>query len=112
MALLIVNGGLLGLEVDDTGYFVYANGRVNADGFFDKVEFKTKLIPYKGDDSWIEPTLEKMKQCLDKETMPPVGRAAMGGVCEFCSYAKQRTELTLAAIKTAAKDKKEPLVVN
>lgn len=87
-----------GLKVADTGYFVYANGRVDADGFFDKIEFRTKLIPYKGDDSWIEPTLKKMKQCLDNDTMPAVGEAAMGGSCEFCHYARQRTELTLAAI--------------
>jgi CRISPR/Cas system-associated exonuclease Cas4 (RecB family) len=89
-----------GFKVSDTGYFVYTNARLDVDGFDDKLEFKTKLIPYTGNDSWIEPTLRKMKDCLEGE-MPPVGTAAMGGECEFCTYAKARTELTLKALKTA-----------
>jgi hypothetical protein len=88
-----------GFVVSDTGYFVYTNARLDVDGFHDKLEFTTKLIPYIGDDSWIEPTLEKMKAVMDSETMPAVGMAAMGGDCEFCIYAKKRTELTLAALK-------------
>lgn len=87
-----------GYEVSDTGYFVYTNGRMDLDGFFNKVEFKTKIIPYVGDDAWIEPTLKKMKICMDGD-MPAVGTAAMGGECDFCSYARQRTMLTLDALK-------------
>jgi len=84
-----------GFKVNDTGYFVYTNARFDLDGFNDRVEFKTKLIPYKGDDSWVEPTLGKMKKCLEDDKMPPVGEAAMGGPCDFCEYARQRTELTV-----------------
>lgn len=91
-----------GFKVSDTGYFVYANGRLDLDGFFDKVEFRTKIIPYKGNDSWVEPTLVKMKKCLDGD-MPPVGKAVMGGECEFCTYAKKRTELTLEHIQNKRK---------
>ena len=87
-----------GFKVSDTAYFVYANGRLDAEGFFDKVEFKTKIIPYKGSDKWIEPTLAKMKACLEGD-MPAVGTAAMGGECDYCSYAKARTELTLKSLK-------------
>ena len=87
-----------GFEVNDTGYFVYANGRVDLDGFNDRVEFRTKIIPYTGSDAWVEPTLEKMKKCMDGD-MPPVGTAAMGGPCEFCEYAKSRTKLTLEAVR-------------
>ena len=32
---------------------------------------------------------------MENDDMPPVGRAAMGGPCEFCEYAKARTKLTL-----------------
>ena len=84
-----------GFKVNPTGYFVYTNAKFDLDGFGDKLEFETKLIPYKGDDSWIEPVLIKMKKCLDNEKMPPVGKAAMGGECDFCAYAKARTQLTL-----------------
>jgi len=88
-----------GFEVNDKGYFVYANGRVDVDDFKDRVEFRTKLIPYKGNDSWVEPTIQKMKKCMDSETMPPVGKAAMGGDCEYCLYAKARTKLTLDSLQ-------------
>jgi CRISPR/Cas system-associated exonuclease Cas4 (RecB family) len=84
-----------GFEVSDTGYFVYTNARLDVDGFGNHLEFFTKLIPYKGSDKWIEPTLVKMKACLDNDDMPPVGNAAMGGPCDFCTYARARTELTL-----------------
>ncbi len=83
-----------GLKVSDTGYFVYANGRLDLDGFFNKVEFRTKIIPYTGSDAWVEPTLVKMKDCMEGD-MPPVGISAMGGPCDYCTYARQRTELTL-----------------
>src|SRR3954471_6981713 len=54
-----------GFQVSNTGYFVYTNGRFDLDGFADKLEFRTKVIPYTGHDSWIEPTLQKMKASLE-----------------------------------------------
>jgi CRISPR/Cas system-associated exonuclease Cas4 (RecB family) len=89
-----------GLKVDDTGYFVYTNGRLDLDGFYNKLEFKTKLIAYTGSDSWVEPAIMKLKECMDGE-MPKVGTAAMGGECEHCAYARARTKLTLAHLQKA-----------
>jgi CRISPR/Cas system-associated exonuclease Cas4 (RecB family) len=83
-----------GLDVSDTGYFVYTNARIDLDGFNDRLEFTTKLIPYTGSDAWVEPTLVKMKNCMEGD-MPPVGQAAMGGECDYCTYARKRTELTV-----------------
>lgn len=88
-----------GFKVNDTGYFVYTNGRFDLDGFNDRMEFRTKVIPYRGRDNWIEPVLERMKACIESDDMPPVGMAAMGGPCDFCSYARARTELTLKHFK-------------
>jgi hypothetical protein len=90
------------LTVADTGYFVYANGRLDMDGFFNKIEFKTKLIPYTGKTDWIEPTLAKMKACLEGE-MPPMGQSIMGGECEHCAYARSRTALTLNSLAARKK---------
>lgn len=87
-----------GLTVNPTGYFVYTNGRLDVDGFYNRVEFRTKLIPYIGKTEWIEPTLEEMKACLEG-AMPPVGTAAMGGPCDFCTYARERTRLTVEALR-------------
>jgi len=89
-----------GLKVSNTGYFVYANGRLDLDGFNNRVEFRTKLIPYTGNDAWVEPILIDIKKCMEGD-MPPVGKAAMGGDCEFCTYARQRTELTMEALRAA-----------
>lgn len=83
-----------GFTVSDTGYFVYTNARMDVDGFDDRLEFVTKLIPYTGSDAWIEPTLKKMKACLEGN-IPAVGLAAMGGACDFCLYAQARTRFTL-----------------
>lgn len=91
-----------GFAVSDTGYFVYTNARIDVDGFGDQLEFKTKLIPYTGSDAWVEPTLLKMKETMDGD-MPPVGAAAMGGECDFCSYARKRTELTIKALQSKKK---------
>lgn len=90
-----------GFTVSDTAYFVYTNGRMDLDGFNNRIEFKTKLIPYKGNDSWVEKTLVKMKKVMDGD-MPAVGQAAMGGECDFCLYARQRTELTLKALQNGS----------
>jgi CRISPR/Cas system-associated exonuclease Cas4 (RecB family) len=88
------------LVVNDTGYFVYTNGRLDVDGFNDRVEFRTKVIPYTGSDAWVEPTLIKIKACMDSDDMPPIGDDIMGGPCQYCSYARSRTELTLKALQT------------
>lgn len=87
-----------GHKVSNTGYFVYATGDASKPGFDDKVEFVTHVFPHVGSDGWVEKTLIEMKRCLDGD-MPPVGQAAMGGDCDFCTYARARTELTLEAIK-------------
>lgn len=94
-----------GFAVSDTGYFVYCNGRLDLDGFNNRVEFKTKVIPYTGNSGWIEGTLQKMKTCMEGD-MPPVGRAAMGGPCDFCTYARQRTELSLRALQQTRRRQK------
>lgn len=90
-----------GLRVSDMAYFVYTNGRMDLDGFNDRVEFKTKVIPYKGNDAWVEPTLQQIKDCMEGD-MPPMGVHIMGGDCEFCTYARQRTELTLKELQKRA----------
>jgi CRISPR/Cas system-associated exonuclease Cas4 (RecB family) len=95
-----------GFEVNPTGYFVYANGISDADGFFNKVEFRTKIIPYKGNDEWIEPTLVKIKDCLEGEMPNGIGKAVMGGDCEYCMYAKARTQLTINHLANKSKSKK------
>jgi hypothetical protein len=86
-----------GFEVLPTGYFVYANGKFDADGFNDTLTFETTLVPCKGDSSWIEPTLHKIKECLDNETFPE-----SGAKCEFCPY-REASGKKLLALHTKKK---------
>lgn len=73
-----------GFKVSDTGYFVYCNGLKNKDVFDNKLEFKTKLIPYKGNDQWVEPTLTDIKDCLMSDTTPDPSEN-----CEYCKYVSE-----------------------
>jgi CRISPR/Cas system-associated exonuclease Cas4 (RecB family) len=88
-----------GFAVSDTGYFVYATGNPGKDAFDGVVEFETHVFPHAGKSDWVEQTLLDMKTCMESDTMPAVGTAAMGGPCEFCTYARSRTELTLKALQ-------------
>ncbi|MFT4532252.1 MAG: hypothetical protein ACI9T8_000263 [Candidatus Saccharimonadales bacterium] len=85
-------------DVSDTGYFVYATGTQDRDGFNDKIDFETNVFPHHGNSDWVDQTLLDMKACLEGD-IPAVGTAAMGGPCEHCEYAKSRTLLTLEALK-------------
>ncbi len=68
-------------KVDKTGYFVYANASKDQDSFDDTLIFETTLVPCEGDNDWIDETLLKIKETLDKEDIPPSGRE-----CEYCPY--------------------------
>lgn len=69
------------LEVNDTGYFVYANGKRDREAFDGKLEFDVKIIPYTGSDKWVEDTLLKMKKCLDADEIPKSSKN-----CAYCDY--------------------------
>ncbi len=65
----------MGFDVSETGYFLYVDG----DRFTDRdflsahealMVFKTTLIPYTVDVSWIAPTLKKIKATLDAGARP------------------------------------------
>jgi hypothetical protein len=70
-----------GFQVSNTGYFVYCNGDRSSENFGEVIKFKVKLIPYVGDDSWIEPELIRARRCLE-QTVPP----EPVDDCKQCSY--------------------------
>lgn len=77
-----------GFNVSKTGYFVYTNGRIDLGGFFNKVEFLTKVIAYEGDDSWVEPAILSIKETLESEVAPD-----RNPNCDYCSYVEARVNL-------------------
>lgn len=70
-----------GFRVSDTGYFVYCNGDTSPDRFDAKLKFEIKIIPYSGNDSWVEDHLFKIKNTLDQEHIPEHSSS-----CDYCSY--------------------------
>ncbi len=82
-----------GLKVSDTGYWLYCNAMKDGKVFDKKLEFELTLIEEQIDDKWVEPALLDIKECLENE-MPKNSET-----CEFCAYAKARTQLTLDAVK-------------
>lgn len=91
-----------GFSVSDVGYFVYANASAENAAFDGKLEFDVTLVPCKGDISWIEPTLEKIKDCLTSEALPTSSTS-----CEYCSYraaAGKKLQAIHAKTKAAHKE--------
>lgn len=77
-----------GFKVSTTGYFVYANAGKNREKFDGKLEFTLSLLPYQGDDNWIEPTLGEIKRALDSDQVP-----AASASCEYCRWRKSQEKL-------------------
>lgn len=72
-----------GFRVSTTGYFVYCNGITDKAAFDAKLEFDIKLLPYVGDDSWVEGTIKKAITTLQKDSLPDSGED-----CDYCKYRK------------------------
>lgn len=76
-----------GYKVSDTGYFVYCNGDTDKAAFDAKLEFAITIIPYKGDDSWIEGKIIELHKCLNSDTIPEANPD-----CDYCTYFKARED--------------------
>lgn len=70
-----------GFTVSDTGYWVYANAATDKDAFDAQLEFELTLVPYQGDDSWVEGTLHDIKACLESPELPEAHPD-----CDYCAY--------------------------
>jgi RecB family exonuclease len=70
-----------GFRVSDTGYFVYANGRKDRKAFDGKLEFDLQLLPYTGNDSWVEKAAFDAHKCLSENVLPPGDPG-----CPYCLY--------------------------
>lgn len=76
-----------GFRVSSTGYFVYCNGKTDRKAFDAKLEFDIKVIPYAGNDSWVEGKILEIKKCLDS------GIPDSNSECDFCNYRRDASEV-------------------
>ena len=73
-----------GFVVSPTGYFVYCNGDRKRPRFDERIEFRVSVIPYTGDDRWVEPTLLMIQETLEGPEAPAAAQD-----CEHCEFATQ-----------------------
>lgn len=84
----------IGEKVAPTAYFVYVNGNSDAEAFDGKLEFDVKIIPHTGDDSWIDPLVLKLAECLKGEDTPEATDS-----CEYCRYREIAGKELLSRVK-------------
>jgi hypothetical protein len=70
-----------GLNVSDTGYFVYCNGQKDREAFDGRLDFDVTLIAYTGRDDWVEQAITDAHTCLCSEHIPDPSVS-----CEYCAY--------------------------
>ena len=70
-----------GYKVSNTGYFVYCNGQTDRKAFDGKLEFDVTLIPYRGNDSWVDGAIKDAHKCLNSDKIPKAGSE-----CDYCAY--------------------------
>ena len=70
-----------GFKVSNIGYFVYCNGDADKEAFDGKLEFNVKILPYEGNDAWVEQAITDAYNCLSQNALPESSLE-----CDFCSY--------------------------
>ncbi len=80
-----------GFKVAAEGWFVYCNGIKDKAAFNQRLDFTVSMLPYVGNDNWVEPTLCNIKECLDSDEIPHAPED-----CEYCEYALRYSDSTKA----------------
>jgi hypothetical protein len=91
-------------KVSPTGYFVYCNGNADKEAFDAKLEFDIKVIPYTGDDGWVEQTVKNVHACLVQDTIPEASVE-----CDYCAYFNARAHKETRPERAPAKPPKSSL---
>ena len=60
------------------------------DAFDKKIEFDISVIPYKGNDNWIEQAILDIHKCLMSDSIPESGPD-----CDYCRYRKAIKNLAI-----------------
>jgi len=80
----------MGHRVSDTGYFVYCNGDAMAPTFDQRLMFDMEILPYSGNDAWVDDYLYQIKATLMKNEIPEPTSS-----CDYCAYTKTLSQIYL-----------------
>lgn len=82
----------LGFPVSPVAFFLYVNGSKQggfyADGLQGQMAFDTTLIPYEGDDGWVEQAITEALACLSGDSVPD-----SAADCDTCRYVSEREKI-------------------
>ena len=56
-------------------------GETDLEKFDGKLEFDLTLIPYEGNDDWVEGVIKEVHKCLNSGTIPEANED-----CDYCAY--------------------------
>jgi hypothetical protein len=73
-----------GFKVSNTSYFIFANAKKDKEAFKDRLDFAKVLIPYEGNDDWVEAAVLGIHECLSKDVLPEADPC-----CDYCNYRKK-----------------------
>ena len=79
-----------GFTVSNVGYFVYANGQKDRKAFDGKLEFDVSVLPYEGNDNWVEGVIKNAHACMMGDVLPDYATE-----CDYCTY-RQAAEVVEA----------------
>ncbi len=94
-----------GFTVSNTAYWVYANASKEEEAFDGKLIFDITLIAHEGSTEWVEPTLLKLKECLDSADIP-----TPAADCDYCRYREAAGKALLAAMPKKQTKPEKPVV--
>ncbi len=75
-------------DVSNTGYLMYYNGDASKPHLGKEMHFRRTLVPFELDTSWIDPMVDDIYNCLQKDEIP-----YCNDNCEECIYLKTVSEL-------------------
>ena len=72
-----------GFEIGETVQFqvLHTDSMVTTDGLVARIDFDIYVIPYKGEDDWVEPVLHEIYDCLNDDNLPKSSPD-----CDYCAY--------------------------
>ena len=77
-----------GFKVFNTAYFIFVNALKYKTGFYNRLDFESNLLPYEGNDDWVDSTILDIYECLSRDILPKATDD-----CAYCNYRKNTWNL-------------------
>ena len=81
-----------GFKISENSYIVFCNAEIHHEEWSEKLNFDVQVINYKIDYTWVESTLDKIKDLLIQDTMPDFSDPDH---CDICRYLQEHKEIKI-----------------